>query len=61
MWCRAAGLWAEDIGRYFSKDGQGGTLMQNQTHEKELSFQGEGILGEKTLQQDSCHLLNVFS
>ena len=37
VWCRVAGLWAEEVGSYFREDGQGGTLSCNQTHEKHPS------------------------
>ena len=37
VWCRVAGLWVEEVGKYFSEDRQGGTLICNQTHEKHPS------------------------
>lgn len=49
---RVAGLQAEGEGRYLSKDGQEGSLLWNEIHEKEPSFQAEGISGEKTLQKE---------
>ena len=37
VWCRVAGLWAEELRKYFIEDGQGGTLICYHTHEKHPS------------------------